>query len=193
MELGYLEASSIGARHYQGNPCVRGHSGLRYTKGRSCVECVQEARGNSRGVRKRAAGSLLVALAAMSEGATTYVSKRPCKAGHTIRFVASNNCVECDRLTAERHKIARKINRIQREYRLPKADYLAMVKAQGSQCKICARAEEDHFKLHVDHCHATGKVRGLLCGPCNQGLGMFRSNGALMRVAAAYLDKDGEE
>ena len=43
--------------------------------------------------------------------------------------------------------------------------------------------------MGVDHCHATGKVRGLLCHPCNAGLGFYRDDPRLMREAAAYIER----
>lgn len=61
---------------------------------------------------------------------------------------------------------------------------------QDSQgvCEICNRfigAE----KLHVDHCHNSQKVRGLICGPCNRGLGCFDENIATLIRAVQYLGK----
>ena len=57
-----------------------------------------------------------------------------------------------------------------REYGLTPEDYNAMFEAQGGVCLVCRRPPTRKH-LAVDHCHATGKVRGLLCGPCNTGLG----------------------
>lgn len=58
-----------------------------------------------------------------------------------------------------------------------------------SGCLICGSVD----RLHIDHCHTTGKVRGLLCGTCNAGLGMFKDSPLLLKRAAEYLawSKDG--
>lgn len=54
---------------------------------------------------------------------------------------------------------------------------------QGS-CKICG---EFLKKPHIDHCHTTGKVRGLLCMRCNTGIGMLRESEEIMNRAISYL------
>ena len=60
----------------------------------------------------------------------------------------------------------------------------AMLEAQGGLCAICQVAPA----VHVDHDHATGAVRALLCFTCNGGLGQFRDDPYLLRVAAFYVE-----
>ena len=55
------------------------------------------------------------------------------------------------------------------------------------KCEICQTPVE-HGSVHIDHCHATGKVRGLLCHLCNKGLGAFKDNIKALRSAANYLE-----
>ncbi len=71
-----------------------------------------------------------------------------------------------------------------RKYKLSDSalDYLL---ANG--CGICGSFTR---KLHIDHDHETGKVRGALCGRCNIGLGIFGDNSAGLLVALAYLEGD---
>lgn len=65
-----------------------------------------------------------------------------------------------------------------------------MMEAQGGKCAICKQKPERHA-LNVDHCHATGKVRGLLCHKCNRALGLFRDSQTLLANAISYLS-DGQ-
>ena len=60
-----------------------------------------------------------------------------------------------------------------------------MLERQGKVCGICKTPGKP---LCVDHCHATGKVRGLLCRDCNLGLGNYKDNPVFTRAATAYLE-----
>jgi len=62
--------------------------------------------------------------------------------------------------------------------------YYAILNAQGGGCGICGAKQR---RFHVDHCHATGRVRGLLCSECNLGLGKFKDNPKTLESAAMYL------
>jgi hypothetical protein len=74
------------------------------------------------------------------------------------------------------------------------AGYDEMHAAQRGLCAICGRPESmrDKFgrvqRLAVDHCHATLRVRGLLCGNCNHALGKFQDDPARLRAAADYIE-----
>ena len=72
-------------------------------------------------------------------------------------------------------------------------DYKRMLDAQGGVCALCGGTETHSYKgevrsLSVDHCHATGGVRKLLCHACNHGLGCFKDDPDLMRAAALYIE-----
>lgn len=74
------------------------------------------------------------------------------------------------------------------------AEYDAMLAEQGGGCAVCGTDQaggSSHATgtFHVDHDHATGQVRGLLCARCNRGVGLFEDKASLFRAAARYLDK----
>lgn len=76
----------------------------------------------------------------------------------------------------------------QKKFGLSLAEVDAMLEAQGNVCAICKADEpQGTGRFHVDHCHATGVVRRLLCHPCNTGLGLFKDDPRLLVEAAVYL------
>ncbi len=73
-------------------------------------------------------------------------------------------------------------------YGLTQEDFDALLAAQGGTCAICQSADPFHKKgFHVDHCHTTGVVRGVLCAGCNTGIGGMRDNVATLARAIDYL------
>ena len=68
-------------------------------------------------------------------------------------------------------------------------DFQKMKEAQGNVCKICKKTN-GYKDLAVDHCHASGKIRGLLCENCNKGLGMFHDTPELFEAAINYLKEN---
>jgi hypothetical protein len=80
-------------------------------------------------------------------------------------------------------------DRMLKKYGLTMDGYELLLRAQGGRCAICGKEPEaaDKGCLHVDHCHTTGVVRGLLCTSCNNGLGRFRDDPNVLARAIAYL------
>lgn len=74
-------------------------------------------------------------------------------------------------------------------YGITSEQYEEMVRAQGGRCAICGTDNpgRKRTKWAVDHCHKTGRVRGLLCTKCNPGLGYFQDSPELLLAAARYL------
>jgi hypothetical protein len=75
-------------------------------------------------------------------------------------------------------------------------DYEKMSKAQDNKCGICNREESFGrkgvtYRLAVDHCHKTGKIRGLLCNSCNKAIGSLRDDPEIIRKAADYVERGG--
>lgn len=85
-----------------------------------------------------------------------------------------------------------------RNYGISESEYQKMVETQGSQCYLCGGdgflMDKGRHKrpLVVDHDHASGAVRKLLCHNCNRALGLLKDNPALMRKCAEYVEAHRE-
>jgi hypothetical protein len=67
----------------------------------------------------------------------------------------------------------------------------ARIAAQNGRCAICGDPPNGRGGFHLDHDHATGKHRGMLCSECNLGLGKFRDSPDRLRAALTYLERYG--
>lgn len=77
---------------------------------------------------------------------------------------------------------------LQRRFRIDLKKYNEMLLAQDFKCGICPKKASDAGRrFAVDHCHSTGKIRGLLCGKCNRALGLFDDSVTTINKAAEYL------
>lgn len=129
---------------------------------------------------------------------------RQCKKCHTQQSYARRK----ERYTPEELAAAqREYNRrrppekrldghLKSRYGLSLVEFRELEAAQDHRCAICGRVleelrEQRRTGAHVDHSHATGKVRGLLCSNCNRGLGCYKDDPKLLAAAAAYLENDG--
>jgi len=104
-------------------------------------------------------------------------------------------CQECCRARARRYWSEKTTPDAQREANLRKSfgigieDYDKLLEEQKGKCKICGSCHSTFKRrLAVDHCHDTGKIRGLLCQFCNTGLGNFKDNIELLERAKQYLE-----
>lgn len=70
-------------------------------------------------------------------------------------------------------------------YGITRERYAEMLAQQDGKCAICR--DVPRRDLHIDHCHATGAVRGLLCNRCNTGLGQFRDRADFLETARLYV------
>jgi hypothetical protein len=80
---------------------------------------------------------------------------------------------------------------MKRNYGISMDDYNAMLEAQDGKCAICSCSPPNHHKkrLNIDHCHSTGKVRGLLCDACNRAIGLLKDSPELMANAIKYIQQ----
>jgi 5-methylcytosine-specific restriction endonuclease McrA len=83
----------------------------------------------------------------------------------------------------EFYKKAQRASALKKQYGITYEEYEDMLRQQEGKCVICGEVR----LLHVDHCHKTNRVRGLLCSSCNGGLGMFKDNKQTLAKAIEYL------
>ena len=90
---------------------------------------------------------------------------------------------------AKRRMFGNRWDYLKRRFGITKAQYDGMLLAQKGTCAICGQFEKKNRRLSVDHCHKTGKVRGLLCLVCNSALGKFRDDIQTLVKAQEYLKR----
>lgn len=107
-----------------------------------------------------------------------------------------SNCISCDKIAAkiwkEKNKkhIAEYNTKYKRQYNygLANEDYEVLLENQKYRCAVCNIHKDDLKRgLVVDHCHATGKYRGLLCHHCNVAIGMLKESEDNFMAAISYL------
>ncbi len=89
-----------------------------------------------------------------------------------------SECIEC-------HQARCRWNSLRRKYNITEDEYDSMLLAQGGLCAVCVRRSP----TDVDHCHASGRIRGLLCKQCNFVLGLMDDNAQALRQAANYIEE----
>ena len=89
------------------------------------------------------------------------------------------------------YKLGQRKNHLQKKYSMSLDQYDALLKAQNNCCATCKSSEpggRSKIYFHVDHCHKTGKVRGLLCSACNQALGLIKDNLDTLKEMIKYVN-----
>lgn len=108
----------------------------------------------------------------------------------------SLRCRECQATLRERQPMRVRASALMRAYGITVADYDRMWAEQQGLCAICQRPERlvrygKPLELSVDHCHDTGKVRGLLCHDCNTAIGKLGDDPDRINAAAEYVRGGG--
>jgi len=116
---------------------------------------------------------------------------------HLIRAYDRRSYLKTRDKRRARNKIWRTANQLRlkhynwvrslKDWGLTPEDYDRILKEQNGGCAICHNLCKSGRRLSVDHCHRTGRLRGLLCGNCNRGLGYFNDSEELLFSAANYL------
>lgn len=121
------------------------------------------------------------------ECAAEYYRRRREAQGKSVRVKVPvpqghKRCPQCEEVKP--HAEWERISYFQRKYGLSPVELEALIAEQHGICCICLAAPAEH----VDHCHETGRVRGVLCFSCNAALGQFKDQPDAIRRAAAYVE-----
>ena len=172
-----LEAHEKNIPHYfTGKPCLNGHLNKRRTSDGKCLSCDSEYQKRKRRNRPE------------------YVSRMRKAYYERTR----EHQLELRRINYAKPEVkaAKRNKDLIKNYGINTDEYELMLESQNNVCAICkgpqTNTRTNYFD--VDHCHKTGKVRGLLCTNCNQGIGKFKDNKELMLHAYNYLeDSENDE
>lgn len=152
---------------------------------------------------------------AKAKGIVRFFTGEPCKHGHiSERRVSSGECVECNLISGRKHKASPKwtesrlrlvvaqkaagtyTKRLMERHRkckygVSEGEYMDMLAVQDNKCAVCGAVFDGSRRgttPAVDHDHATGFVRGLLCVSCNTGIGKLKDSIQNLQSAVQYLN-----
>ena len=123
-----------------------------------------------------------------------YIAKKKLKSGkikETPRYI----CKACDkkakRARDKRTPEQRANKHLLDKYGITLEQKREMIRMQGCKCAICPVKLSDEVlsKSHVDHCHETGKIRGVLCNNCNRGIGHLMHDSQILLNASRYVER----
>lgn len=115
-----------------------------------------------------------------------YTGRRDCK---DCKNAAARKKWKENTEASNRYKKRARERAKERRYNITQEQFDQMLVNQDNKCKICNNTFTSTKDTHIDHCHNTDKVRGLLCNVCNMALGQFNDNTDIMDNAIKYLQK----
>ena len=104
-------------------------------------------------------------------------------------YVVTEKAIESRKRYAQSElgRQARDRSNLKKRFGITVDQYAEMLDKQQGSCAICRTECVTGKRLAVDHCHETGRIRGLLCFNCNIGLGKFKDSTKMLETAIAYL------
>lgn len=134
-----------------------------------------------------------------NRNSTQYYDGVECKVCNTTkRQLHDNRCHECLKRRQDIYNMKGREKNFMQVHGVSYAQRDQMYADQNGLCLICkeagnidllAKGASTKGRLFIDHCHDTGKVRGLICNACNIGLGVFKDNPEILEQATVYLRK----
>lgn len=162
----------------------------------ACVSCRQIETKPDKSIRRVTFGCRDCFTKRIRSGGLSDGTKKKCACCGEVKSVADfgKHWNQHDKLNARCRRCHRNANLV-RSYGITIEDYEEMLDGQHFRCAICGKhaSDESDRDLSVDHCHKTGKIRGLLCQVCNCGLGWVGDDPSVLLRAVAYLQKHSEK
>ena len=168
------------AETFEGEPCKTCGGTLRYVCRKKCVLCKLAYAKNATAQAYRSTPEWKARKAAHDRTPDI-------KEHHRLRY-------QRERVTIAEYnqrpeiKARKKELALQAKYGITMKEYDRLFFLQKGRCAICPTTLERDRDTHVDHDHNTGKVRGLLCGPCNRAIGLLQDDPQRCKNAATYLE-----
>lgn len=158
------------------------------------MESDNSENGNSERLPGMGTRPLVSRTEARAKGLKRYFTGEPCKHGHIQeRYTKTCLCVDCNSFHYQTYskKYPDRFTswELKNTYGITLEEKNELIKQQNGKCAICLMLFSATRHTHVDHCHDTKKIRGILCHTCNVGLGNFKDSPPLLSAAIAYLQK----
>lgn len=173
-------------RYFTGKPCKQGHVTPRYTQSTGCVGCNDHYRLSNPGK--------------MRDRIRAWAKANPEKRKSSVERYRRNNpgamaeaCRRWRKKYPEKLKLTKRRANLKLWYGVT-PEWVDQTLLTQKGCAVCGtETPQSRGGWNVDHDHATGKARGVLCGHCNRAIGLLSESPALCGAAAGYLRRHGKE
>lgn len=119
-----------------------------------------------------------------------FMKDSPSQKRHVCKECNASHVKEWQKKNTEKAALKAQRYQMRVRHKITAKEYLQMFTEQKGLCALCGDSQYNMKQsLHVDHCHLTNKVRGLLCRNCNMGLGTFCDSEEFLQRAIEYLRK----
>ena len=162
--------------YFTGTPCANGHVDKRRTSDGKCLKCQSEHKKRKRKNNPEEVRAKVNAYYQKTKERQLELKRKNYAENESVR-------------------LKKRDRELKNKYKIDIDTYLLLEEVQFNKCAIC-KGEQKNKRTNyfdVDHNHKTGKVRGLLCTNCNQGIGKFQDNKELLLHAYNYLEETENE